>query len=767
VAEWLDLPPVAVPEDLRKAVGGHPLVATILARRGYAEVGAARAFLSPDEYGPAPPYDLPGLMLGVERVEKAIAGGEDICVWGDFDVDGQTATSVLVSVVRDLGGVARYHIPHRDRGSHGFHKAVVERLIEDGVDLLVTCDTGVRGHQAVDYARAHGVDVVITDHHDLPARLPDALAVINPKMLPPDHPLRELPGVGCAWEVALALYDRAGSGRDAVRHLDLVALGAVADVAVLTGDTRYLVQRGLDVLRQTERVGLRVMMETAGITPASVTEEQIAFGLAPRLNSLGRLADANAAVEFLTTDDLAQARVLAAEMEGLNARRKLLCDQVEEAAVSQVEEDPGVLRQAALVLAGEAWPAGVVGVVAGRLARRYSRPVILLTMASGELARGSARSVEGCDISAAIAAHADMLASFGGHPMAAGLSIRSELVPQFRAALSQTVETMMAETVQRPAVRIDARLPLREVTLDVVEQLERLAPFGAGNPPVKLACSRLTLAGQRTVGRNDEHLVVTVRDEDERSFELIWWQGTRAELPGGVFDLAYTARSSDFRGERRLQLEWIDARQAAPEAGRSLAEPPRAAIVDYREEPRPRDLLAELEGQEGVQLWSEAEHRAAIGGRDRRELTRSAKLVIWTTPPGPAELAAVLGRVRPEEIYLFARDPGFHEPKQFLKRLAGLAKHVAAQDEGPASMAALAAATGQREVTVRAGLEWLAARGDLTITPDEANQVKIAQGSGRKDSAAIARSMERVRELLAETAAFRSHFARAKADTLV
>jgi single-stranded-DNA-specific exonuclease len=767
MAEWLDLPIETVPEQLQQAVGGHALVAMTLARRGYRTPRAARGFLNPDEYEPAPPSDLPGLASGAQRLERGIAAGEEICVWGDFDVDGQTATTVLVSTLRDLGGSVRYYIPSRDRGSHGFHKPILEQLIEDGVELVVTCDTGVRGHDAVDYAASQGVDVVITDHHDLPDPLPRAHAVVNPKMLDVDHPLRELPGVGCAWQLARALYDGAGRGGEAARHLDLVALGAVADVAVLTGDTRYLVQRGLEVLRETERLGLRVMMDMAEVAAQTVTEEHIGFVLAPRLNSLGRLADATVGVEFLSTDDLARARVLATEMEGLNARRKLLCDQVERAAVSQVEREPALLDHAVLVLAGESWPAGVIGVVAGRLARRYSRPVVLFTTGSSGPARGSARSVEGCDISAAIGAQAEMLISFGGHPMAAGLSIEAERIPVFRSALWRTVEKMWDQVEGLPAVRIDARLPLRDVTLDVVQELERLAPFGAGNPPLTLACSSMVVAGQRAVGRNQEHLLLTAEDEAGERYELIWWDGSGEEVPADRFDLAYTARSSDFRGERRVQLEWIDARPTAEAAGAVLARPRVAAVTDCRKESRPHEALARLLAEEGVQIWSEASHKAEVGGRDRQQLEPAPTLVIWTTPPGPAELAAALERVNPEELYLFAKDPGVDRAEVFLKRLVGLAKHSLAQKDGLASVAALAAATGQREATVRAGLSWLVARGDIAVSDQEEDLVRLVEERGEANRAEVDKGAQRVRELLAETAAYRSHFATAEPERLI
>ncbi|MEJ2108261.1 MAG: DHH family phosphoesterase, partial [Acidiferrobacteraceae bacterium] len=271
--EWVEPLDVQVPEALQAAVGGHPLVAETLARRGITDVASAQAFLDPDRYRPALATELPNLVEAVERLERAIGRGERICVWGDFDVDGQTSTTVLVSTLWDLGASVRYHIPIRAKESHGVNLPVLGRIIADGVDLVLTCDTGVSAHEAVAYARSQGVDVIVTDHHDLPPLLPEAYAVVNPKLLPESHPLRELSGVGCAYKLAEPLYDRAGQSAGATRHLDLVALGLVADVAVQTGDTRYLTQRGLEALRHTERLGLQVMMELANLNPDWLTEE--------------------------------------------------------------------------------------------------------------------------------------------------------------------------------------------------------------------------------------------------------------------------------------------------------------------------------------------------------------------------------------------------------------------------------------------------------------------------------------------------------------
>jgi single-stranded-DNA-specific exonuclease len=764
--EWIEPPEIAVPEPLRGAVGGHPLVAQTLVRRGFTAVDTARAFLDPDCYRPAPASDLPNVDEAASRLEQAVRERERVCVWGDFDVDGQTATTILVTTLRDLGADVEFHIPHRQRESHGVHLPILEELIAAGVKVVLTCDTGVTAHEAVAHARARGVDVIVTDHHDLPPVLPDARAVVNPKMLPAGHPLRELPGVGVAFKLVEALYTRVGRPEASAQHLDLLALGIVADVAVQTGDVRYLLQRGLEALRGTERLGLRVMMDLAGLTPAWLTEEHIGFVLAPRLNALGRLSDASDAVEFLTTQDVTRARTLASTLEGLNAQRKLLSRQVAQAAELQIERDPSLLDGGALVLSHPSWPGGVLGIVAGRLATRHNRPTILITTPPGELGRGSARSVEGCDISAAIAAHADVLVRFGGHPMAAGLSIEPERIPAFRRALSRTVSEMLGEVREEPALEIDGYLSLADLSLDLVRELERLAPFGLGNPPLTLVARGLTLANARPIGRDDEHLLAIVEDKVGTTQKVVWWQGAGEPLPQGRFDLAYVARTSDYRGQREVQVEWVDARHVEPAAVVLVPAPRAVEVVDYRWEPNPRKLLNHVRAGEDVQVWSEAGERAAVEGLDRRELGPSPVLAIWTIPPGPVELQAVLEAVSPQRVVLFAIDPGLDGLDPFLTRLAGLVKRALRSSAGRVSVETLAAATAQRETTVRAGIEWLVAKGYLAVLEEDGEEIRLAKGDGASatDASRLAR---RLKQLLGETAAYRAYFTHAEAQTLV
>lgn len=761
---WIEPQETSLDEELRTFIGGHSLVVKTLQRRGYRSVEQAAAFLNPSLYRPSPPSNIPNLVQAVERVEAAILQGESICVWGDFDVDGQTSTALLMTVLSDLGATAMSHIPLRESESHGVHLPALRSLIKSGVDLFITCDTGIGAHQAIAYAQDHGVDVIVTDHHDLPLQLPDAHSVVNPKTLPENHPLRELPGVGVAFKLAEALYDRADRFEEVEKTLDLVALGIVADVAMLSGDVRYLLQCGLKTLRGTTRLGLKILLDLAKVQPAWLTEEHIRFVLAPRLNAIGRLSDAKSAVELLTTNDLGRARILANEMEGLNARRKLLSDQVMQAALEKINTDSSLLDGSVLVLAHPTWPTGVIGIVAGRLTERFHRPTVLIHAPQDEIARGSARSIEGVDISAAIAAQGEILRGYGGHPMAAGFSIDSERLPDFRKALSTTVEEMMEDVEIRRVLQIDGYIPFAELTLSLVEDLERLAPFGPGNPGLTLATNNVTLGRATEIGRSSEHLLLVVEDEVGTSRNVVWWRGAGWPIPEGPFDLAYTVRTSDYRGEREVQIEWQDARPAWDETISIGQDPPSVQVIDCRLAEDSVGSLKRLRAVNDIQVWCEADEGKQIGGRGRYDLVPSMALAIWTIPPGSEELWEAMNKASPSIVYLFAHDPGLQKLDSFLPRLAGMVKYSLRSEKGRIRIPGLATALAHREETIRKGIAWLEARGDVTILDEDGVEIHIAKGSERVEGEAQLAS--EIGKLLEETASFRTYFHEADIESL-
>jgi single-stranded-DNA-specific exonuclease len=756
---WTDaphLPPPNLPEL-------PPLVAQILARRGISSPHNARAFLNPSRYDPTPATALPGLSAAVERLSSALRRGERICVWGDFDVDGQTATAILVETLRALDADVTYHIPIRSREGHGINLPALQTEIEAGARLLLTCDTGIRDHEAVDYARAHAVDVIITDHHDLPPHLPAADAVVNPKLLPAEHPLASLAGVGVAFKLAELLLSQHSCDLQPAGLLDLAALGLVADLALLTGETRYLVQTGLAALRATSRVGLRATFELAELDPTAMNEAHISFILAPRLNSLGRLGDANPAVEFLTTRDPVRARVLAAQLENYNAQRQLLTDQVTQAAEAQLRANPSLLAAPVTIVGHPSWPGGVVGIVAARLVERYGKPAIVLTMPPGEPVSGSARSVEGLHITEAIAAQADLLLRFGGHPMAAGLSLLPENLPAFSRRLAARVEEMMG-TPEEPTLEIESWLTFADLTEDLAAALESLAPFGPGNPRPVFASRNLHLESAVSLGRNKEHRKLVLADEQGVRREVLWWDGGAEDLPSGTFDLAYTVRAANWRGRPEVQLEFVALRSAETETVEVKPRP--FEVVDYRAAPDPLPILEQLKEEDSTLVWVEGEDRERLGGVDRRSLERGRHLVIWSVPPSPEELRTALATVRPQVVSLIAAHPGEQSAEEFITRLAGLLKFVIHHRGGQTSWEELAAATVQRVRTIQRGLTWLVKKGQIILESEENGQLRVKEGEKEGNAAEAQRVWREVQSLLQETNAYRAHFRRAEKDSL-
>jgi len=756
---WREPESTEVPGSLSE-LSLHPLVAETLVRLGITDLASARAFLDPDLAASSP---FPDLGPALELLSMAIRKRETVCVWGDFDVDGQTATALLVHALQAVGADVRYYIPIRGKEGHGVHIESLQTILDQGTRLIITCDTGVTAHAAIEFAHGRGVQVIVTDHHDPGESLPHAAAIINPKLLPKGHPLADLAGVGVAYKLAEALLQTNGSASAARSNLaaadllDLVALGLIADVALLRAETRTLAQRGIRQLRQTARIGLRAIAELSETNLEIATEETIGFSLAPRLNAMGRLSDANPAVELLLTQNPARARVLAAQVEGLNAQRRLLTSQVYLAAEAQLRAQPGLLTEPAIVLSHANWPAGVVGIVANKLVERYHKPAVLLSESDDGMLRGSARSVEGLHVTEAIAAQKHMLVNFGGHPMAAGLALPADKLADFRRGLGKAIERQLGEAARmEPTLQIDAWIPLGGISLELAAALEQLAPFGAGNPPLMLAARDLTLVSARPIGRAREHVRLVVADPTGAKQAVLWWNGGSEELPAGRFDLAFSLRASTFRGERQIELRFEEFRIV--EAEPAALAPTRPEVVDLRSKP------GALQGLEAL-VFAEGEHQQSVQGLDRYHLAPSDELAVYTAPPGPAELRAIVEQVAPKKVYLLAVPPAAERPDAYLTRLAGMAKFALNQRGGQIRVSELAAATAQREATVRLGLEWLRAGGHLQIEGQD-DELHVSGGSGASDPYAQKELYLAIQGLLEETAAYRAHLARADAQSL-
>ncbi len=793
---WSLLEPGSPADDLAAAVGGHPLVAQLLAQRGFTQPAAARAFLDPAVYTPAPPTALYGLDSAARLLKAAIDRRERILVWGDFDVDGQTSTSLLVAALRRLAGDERvlFHVPNRFTESHGIRLATLRAKLDDPAgrpDLILTCDTGITDGEAIGVAKDAGVTVVVTDHHDLPpdlqgldperdvlwggavaevgaASVRRADAIVNPKLQPPSDPLRSLPGVGVAFKLIQYLYTLCGLDGEEATLLDLVALGIVADVAEQVHDARYLLQLGLGQLRRTRRTGLLALMEIARVTPANVDTESIGFQIGPRMNALGRLDDATVAVELLTTRDPIRAGQLAGQMERLNQKRRVLTSQITAAALEMMERKPSLLDYNGLVLAHPAWHAGIVGIVASRLAEQFHKPTVLILTPPGEAARGSARSVPGVDIGSAIAACSHLLLTHGGHPGAAGLSLLPENIDRFRAELDLQIELHRSAEVP-PGLVVDAELSWSSLDLALAEQVQRLAPFGNGNPTPQFMTGGLTVDEDRRLGREGDHRRLLI-GKDGVQLPVLWFNSGDAELPAGPLDLVYTLGINTFRGDRALQINYVASRAAAelPSATRTETAPAlilhdlRRADLAAEKLPTPVDAVWYAEGTR----LDTAEFAVTYAPRYAAAERGQADLVIYSAPPSAALVRWLVAAVQPRAVYIVARMTGDDSLDGVLRGIASMCKYALGRD-GRLALDRMAARLGTTEAIVRHGLLWLEARGQIAILDWSADSGVLIQAGGAPaadDAAALLQAQ--LEELLAETRAYRRYFRRAPLDEL-
>ncbi len=527
---------------LARALGISWVTASVLVRRGYGDPGAARAFLAAE-----PPRHDAGLLgdtaAACDRIRAAIAAGERICIHGDYDVDGICATALAVTSLRELGANVDWHLPSRFDEGYGLAAQTIERLAEEGCSLVLTVDCGITAVEEVARAKALGLDVIVTDHHRPGETLPDCPIVAT---RPSRYPFPELCGTGVAYKLLGAL------GADVDKHLDLVALATVADVVPLLDENRALASAGLRALARTQKPGLQALMRAARVDPAIVDTGAVGFRLAPRINAAGRLGHPGAALELLLTDDREEASRLASRLEELNRERQQVEDRILREAVAQVAEWPEAKQRCrAYVLAGEAWHEGVIGIVASRLVERFNRPVVMIA-GGDELWKGSGRSVTAFDLHGGLAACAHTLERFGGHRAAAGLSIRPENVEEFARAFAAHAEQHLVEEDLRPVTHVDAVLPPKTVpTLELCEELAKLAPFGLGNPEVTMLAESCELRDLATVGEG-KHLRFRVRAGGAIAFGL----GAQLERfqAESRFDVAFRLQANHWNGTVAPQL---------------------------------------------------------------------------------------------------------------------------------------------------------------------------------------------------------------------
>ncbi|MDM8222174.1 single-stranded-DNA-specific exonuclease RecJ [Limosilactobacillus vaginalis] len=545
-------PDKQIVEQLSQELGINPVIARLLAERGITTPEETHSFIQPSMQAVHDPHQLHDMDKALERIQEAVAAGEQITVYGDYDADGITSTALMYEVLQDVGANVNYYVPNRFRDGYGPNAEAYQKIIDQGTKLIITVDNGVSGKAVIDPVVKQGIDVIVTDHHEMPEDLPDAYAIVHPRYPGSNYPFADLSGVGVAFKVAWALLDEFPE-----ELLDLVAIGEIADVVSVSDENRPLIMMGIQELRQGMRPGLHALVKEAGISEQSLTDQDIGFVIAPRLNALGRIADANEGVELLTTLDEDRATKLAKAVEQANSKRQELVNEIMGEAQQQVDRLPQ--DQPVLLVVGHDWHQGVLGIVASRLMDQTGKPTIVAsTNDDQKIAKGSGRSVDGFNLFAALDGHRDLMTSFGGHPAACGLSFETENSEKLRNVLLHEAENQHFDGQKKQPLKIAASISPAEVSMQLYDQLVSLSPFGPGNEQPVFELQPDQINSIVTMGKDNSHLKFMVGDQQSQVTVIAFGKGKLAAVlraaMANQIKLAVKISINEWRGKRTVQL---------------------------------------------------------------------------------------------------------------------------------------------------------------------------------------------------------------------
>ncbi len=560
----------AIVSALCRALHCTHYFARVLINRGIDTVEKAKAFLHTDAAVLSDPFLFVNMEAVVQRIGVALRGGEKITVYGDYDVDGITATGLLVEVLREMGGRVDYYIPSRFTEGYGVNSEAVQRIADNGTTLIITVDTGITAVQEVEFAKTLGLDVIITDHHECQAVLPNTL-IINPKHAESGYPFKDLAGVGVVYKLACALDRRYGRGDVAERYAAFAAVGTIADIMPMLEENRYIVRHGLEKLKSTDCPGLRAMIDRC-VGDRPIDTSTVGFAIAPRINAAGRMGDACTGVQLLTTRNKDDAERLVSALCKENNHRQEIENRILEEAVEMLEKDPRQKERNAIVLWGEDWHNGVVGIVASRLKDRYGKPCILFSINEG-YAKGSGRSVRPFNLFEALERLSDLEERFGGHAFAAGVLVATDRLEEFRDAFCREVDRFLETDVFDESIEVDCTLEEADLTLDRVKDLGRLAPFGRGNEtPIFCMRNVYLLDAAATANGNHMRLVFQCGHLRVTAFYFNMPPSSFCYQPGEYLDLVFEADINTYNGRQSVQLSIKDLRYAEKRSQKTLDE---------------------------------------------------------------------------------------------------------------------------------------------------------------------------------------------------
>ena len=715
---------VPIPTGLIEAADGDELIARIFYNRGYKNPDTVRQMLKDQYYVPTDVNEFKGMDKAVERILKAAEMGEKVCVYGDYDVDGVTSTVILVECLRLFLDKVVYHVPDRFTEGYGMNLEVIEKLADDGVTLIITCDCGISNINEINRAKELGMDVILTDHHNIPPELPKADVILNPKLLEEGHKARNMSGCAMAYFLCLALLKSKGLEEKAEEYLDMLALSLIADVVSLNGENRYLLKKAMPKLFNTKRVGLVKLLEIASKTSELSTEEDIAFQIAPRINAAGRMESASLPVELMLCTDPYKASEMAQRIDFLNSERKRVQQEIIDQAIEQVETKKK--NKTVLVLYSDYWHHGIIGIAAGRICEMYRKPAIFLALKEdGKTVVGSARSVEEVNIYELIKECSDKLLKFGGHSMAAGLSLLKENLQEFVTEIELLAEKkhFIGDTV---SVDVDMELEIDSITEELYERLMAAGPYGEGFEAPMFVSYRLKVLSDRKTEKN--HHIMVLEGKNNTRISAVQWFGEDKSLQGKVFNVIYKINKNTYKGKSNLQLTLVHMIEGEGEASRVF----NGEIIDERGSSinlLKEKYLQALFFYEG--LSSKCPLPSAV---DRFDIKKADNLVFLSPPPNTEIFREIVTLSNPRNIIInFSVLPDYSF-KGFVTNLLGLIKHAVTKDKGIAYIDTLAIKLGAEENIIKSGLKFLKAAGkiDYILSEDE-TMAFLFKGNGTAD----------------------------------
>ena len=794
--KWLIKEQTEINKEFLDAALGLEIIARLLLNRGIQTKEKAISYLNPDKYIESSPYEIPDLNRAKERIISALKNKEKITIFGDYDVDGVTSTACLLYTLKEFTEKVDFYIPSRLKEGYGLNKEAVEKIRKKHkAKLLITCDCGVTNHKEIEHANSLGLDVIVTDHHALPDPLPNAYAVLNPKLLPEDHKLHNLPGVGVAYKLAEAILEdnrqqttdnreqfviarsvsdslaslgassaiSIGIASPSARNdkkqssilqkedlLDLVTLGMIADLAPLIDENRYLVQIGLPKLATTKKIGLQELLRICGYTPTSalgtqhsklnaqhsaLNTESVGFGIAPRINAVGRLTDANLAVKLLTTKNLIEAMHIATELDIQNKQRQLLCEQTLEEALLLISEEVDLTSDKCIVLANANWHHGVIGIVASRIVDKFGLPTILIAIDKEQnIARGSGRSSGNFNIIEALNNSSKHLEKHGGHKAACGLSIKPENINDFIQAFKGAVEESIEDSDIGPTLKIDFELSTALLSFELMNLINKLSPFGFGNRTPVFVSNKLEVVSIRTIGKNNQHLKLYLKgardkgqgitDTGQEILEALVWNYYEEEgllKIGDKVKVAYSPKINNFNGESCIQLQvkdimLVDHKQLTTDKRQFTNE---VKILDYRG--KVEECISLLTSKHVV-FFAETKQKdfLPLKTSSRTKINECKKLVFLESPPDENTFIEITKRANAQEIYLAfsnTKEPTF-KPQEILKRLIGMLKYAQKYKKAKVKKEDLESALGLSKSATAYAIETLVRIGFLEVKRD-------------------------------------------------